>query len=103
MPQDTRYFHDFVELESLKGNKIVAIFVGYVHSMFKTDDGKLIGCGSNFCGTLMLKGEPSVDPIYPPVQAEISDPVCFCIAWNGTSIVFQQELPKNTPNHRIDA
>ena len=42
MPQDTRYFHDFVELKSLKGNKIVSTFAGYVHSMFKTDDGKVI-------------------------------------------------------------
>lgn len=101
MPQDTRYYQDFVEISALKGNKITAAFAGYVHSLFKTSDGKLLGCGSNFCGPLMQDGDLNVDPVFPPAEAKIAGPVCFCIAGNGTTIVFQDELPKNTPNHRI--
>lgn len=97
----TRDYPNFVEIESLKDHKIVAAFAGYVHSLFKDANGKIIGCGCDFCGPLMQDGEPSVDPVYPPANAKINGPALFCIAGNGTSIVFQNQVPKNEPNHRI--
>lgn len=91
----------FTRIDLLKDHKIVEAYAGYVHSLFKTSEGKLIGCGCNFCGPLMQNGDPKIDPLYPPTDVQITGPVLFCIAGNDTSIIFQSFVPPNTPNQRI--
>lgn len=50
MPKKIKEVEKFTEIKSLKKYEIVEVFAGYSHSLFKTDNGKIISCGWNYSG-----------------------------------------------------
>lgn len=90
----------FTVIKSLAPNKIVAAYAGGFHSLFKTSEGKILACGSNKYGELMLNNEG--DDVYPPVEISIKEKVSFCVACNCGSVAFLEGfVPPNMPNMRI--
>lgn len=103
MSKETKNVSKFTIVESLKKYKIVAAFAGYDHSLFKTSDGKILACGSNANGEILLNNEITDDIVFPPVEMTGNDNIPFCIAGSYVSIMFQDgELPNNLPNQKID-
>ncbi|KAK8898105.1 hypothetical protein M9Y10_000374 [Tritrichomonas musculus] len=88
----------FTEINTFKKKcKIVEAEAGFGHSLFKTSDGKIFACGSNFYGHLLLKKVSKT--VNQPVEALplVSDP--FCIAGYCLSAVMSvKQVPPNLPN-----
>lgn len=92
----------FVEIASLKSEKIAHAYAGYDHSLFQTEDGKVLACGKNNFGQLFLESGPSDDCVYLPIETSIKKGAKFCIAGNGLSVAFvNSDPPPNTPNKKI--
>lgn len=92
----------FTEIESLRAYKIVHAYAGDDHSLFQTESGKIIACGKNNFGQLLLENGPSDECVYSPVETSIEKGATFCIAGNCSSVVFIDACPpSNTPNIRI--
>lgn len=88
----------FTEITSLSKYKIISASAGYNHSLFITSDGKVLACGSNKFGELLLN-KPSENCIFSPIETTITSGASFGIAGVGISTVFVNcEPPKNTPN-----
>ncbi|KAK8850000.1 hypothetical protein M9Y10_018594 [Tritrichomonas musculus] len=49
-----RYVSSFTEISSLFSHKIRAAYAGGSHSLFETREGKIISCGYNDHGQLLL-------------------------------------------------
>ena len=52
--EETESVSSFTEISSLVGYEIRAAYTGCSHSLFETRDGKILSCGSNFSGQLLL-------------------------------------------------
>ena len=92
----------FTEIKSiLKKGKIINAEAGYGHSLFKSSEGKIYACGSNFYGHLLLK-KATKNAVSPPVETL---PLCtdpFCIAGYCISAVMNsREVPPNMPNTKV--
>lgn len=85
MPRDTRSVTKFTKIESLKNYKIVSVFTGSEHSVFKTSEGKMIVCGFNKSGQLFISPRESV---YPPEEVKICQGFNFCVAGGNSSAAF---------------
>ncbi|KAK8842509.1 hypothetical protein M9Y10_026100 [Tritrichomonas musculus] len=97
----TRSASSFTEISSLSGREIVAAYAGGLHSLFLTREGKVLSCGCNSCGQLLLSTGASED-VYSPKETTVTSNAKFCIAGQGLSVVFiGGEPPPNTPNMRI--
>lgn len=95
---------EFTEILSLKPHRIISAAAGDRHSLFITAEGKILACGRNLCGGLLVSSGPSNDYIYEPVATTITSGATFCIAGCDTSVVFAScEPPPNTPNMTIKA
>lgn len=69
-------------------------------SFFKTSIGKVVACGSNKYGRLILRGDKQ--DVFPPEETTITGNVTFLLLGSGTSITFVGvEPPPNTPNRKI--
>ena len=90
----------FKLVESLNKYQIVEASAGTSDSLFITSEGKILGCGWNGHGELMLKDVKR--NVYPPEETEITKGATFCISGSITSVVFVGvEPPRNTPNRKI--
>lgn len=92
---------EFTEISSLSNYKIVAAYAGISHSMFQTDDGKLLSCGNNSYGELLISSGPSNNYLYEPILTNVED-VSFCILGTGSTAVFRNYIPPMCPNKRIN-
>lgn len=92
----------FIQILALNKHKIVSASAGCFHSLFITSEGKVLACGINGCGQLLLKTRPSKKYIYSPVETVIKSGASFCIAGNNVSAVFVDcQPPQNTPNIQL--
>lgn len=90
----------FKEITKLKKRKIVEVYAGYSHSIFKTNNGKIIACGWNYSGEALLNTKSNV--VYPPAKVQIKGEIPFCITGGFTSIYYRGcEAPANMPNNKI--
>lgn len=102
MPKKIKEVEKFTKIKSLKKYKIVEVFAGYSHSLFKTDDGKIISCGWNYSGELMLSKKNNHSSAHHPSKTHISENVSFCIAGEFTTVLFLDcKVPPNMPNQKI--
>lgn len=102
-------FREFTEVTSLSEYKITGAFAGWHHSLFITSEGKVLACGCNSCGQLLLSSGPSSSgkfsqfqndyrEIFTPIETSVTSGASFCIAGSNSSIVFCGFVPPNTPN-----
>lgn len=97
--QDTGTTDDFIHIDSFGDYKIISAYAGYNHSLFQTDTGKILACGDNNYGQLLLENGPSSECIKTPIETSINEGASFCIAGNYLSEVFVNcEPPKNCSN-----
>lgn len=91
----------FTEILSIQRYKIRSAYAGCNHSLFETSEGKILSCGFNNYGELLLNSGPS-ESVYSPTETIITSGASFCIAGGCTSAVFiGNSPPPNTPNMRI--
>ena len=89
----------FTEVSSLSGHKIRAAYAGCYHSLFENNEGKVLACGRNYYGQLLLKSGPSNECFYSPAETTIKGGATFCVAGDDMSAVFiGGDPPPNTPN-----
>ena len=89
----------FTEISSLSGHKIRAAYAGCYHSLFETCEGRVLACGCNSYGQLLLRGDPSNENVYSPAETTITGDATFCVAGELMSAVFiGGDPPPNTPN-----
>lgn len=78
--------------------KIKGVYAGYNHSLFLTEEGKVLSCGGNRYGELLLDRCDDDEVIFTPVEAIIESGSSFCNAGFLLSAVFVDEkLPLNMP------
>ncbi|KAK8883622.1 hypothetical protein M9Y10_042717 [Tritrichomonas musculus] len=70
MPGSTYSVDKFTLIESLSKYQIVEASSGAYDSLFITSEGKILGCGWNCYGELMLKSKKN--EVYPPEETEIT-------------------------------
>lgn len=94
-------FDEFVLISSLSDYKIVEVSAGLNHSLFKTNDGKLLVCGCNKYRQLSLNKE-LMEEIVPLTEVELEGEISFFIAgYNTTFICFGSDLHQS-PNRPIN-
>ena len=98
--EETESVSSFTEISSLFKYEITSAYAGDRHSLFVTSEGKILSCGNNEFGQLLLSSGPS-EKIYLPTETTITKDAEFCIAGGYTSVVFIGSIPPNTPNMRI--
>lgn len=92
----------FTEIHALKRIKISAAYAGANHSLFMTQEGKILSCGDNRYGQLLLKNNLSKE-VYTPSHSIIKKGATFCIAGEFISEVFIGCYPPTyTPNTKIE-
>ncbi|KAK8838286.1 hypothetical protein M9Y10_035709 [Tritrichomonas musculus] len=95
--KEQRSVDKFTEISSLR-YKIVSASASNDHSLFLTSENKVLACGSNYYGQLLLSS-PSKEDVYLPVETTITSGATFAIAGYSTSAVFVGiPPPPNTPN-----
>lgn len=92
--------NEFIEISTHLHSKIKAVYAGANHSLFLTEDGRILACGSNRFGQL-LNDEPTKKIAWIPIETKIANNACFCVAGVGISVVFTENDPINSPNRRI--
>lgn len=102
LPSDMKKVDKFVVIESLLKYNVVEAYAGLNHSLFRTSEGKIVGCGFNYSDDLMIKSG-NKKRIYPPEETLITNGATFCITGNLLSVVFVGIPPPiNTPNRKIE-
>lgn len=92
----------FTKNKSLKKFIIKEAFAGVRHSLYLTNDGKVLSCGYNDYGALLINGDLSDKCISTPVETVIKENATFCIAGNDVSAVFVGcKAPENCTNKQI--
>ena len=88
----------FTEISSLSGQDIRAANAGGFHSLFETREDKVLACGRNYFGELLLRGGPSEEHVYSPTETTITGGATFSVAGCHMSAVFiGGDPPPNTP------
>lgn len=88
----------FTEILSLKGSRITAAYAGSCHSLFMTDEGKILACGYNGYDQLLL-GDQKDNNVCIPCDTKVVRDATFCIAAHLSSSIFiGSNPPPNTPN-----
>lgn len=99
--ENSEEVEEFTLIEALKDQKIVAAYAGYSHSLFQDEKGKILACGYNGFGQMLLK-EPSYKNNYLPVETTIKGGATFCVAGHALScIIIDSQPPPNCPNRKI--
>lgn len=86
--------------------KIIAVYDGCDYSMFQTDEGKIISCGSNNCGKLLINNQQTkvdIEKASSPMETVITKDAKFCITGSKKSFVFVGIDPLMSPNRKISA
>ena len=92
----------FKMILSLEEYNIKAAYAGGYHSLFVTNEGEILSCGSNDCGQLLLENESNKN-FHVPTKTVIKSGATFCIAGYHLSAVFVGcNPPPNTPNLKIN-
>lgn len=91
----------FTKIDALDNYVIKAVFAGGVHSLFLTDGGKVLACGSNNYAQLPAADVPFDDKIPSPIETVISKDASFCIAGDSMSAIFINSDPPSSPNKKI--
>lgn len=97
---DLQTLNTFTKLPPFSSRQIAFAYAGKKHTIFQNVDGKLFGCGNNFCGPLLTAkpGKLTITPIESTVKLGAS----FCIAGDCLSAAFIDcEAPPYCPNRRI--
>lgn len=97
--KDIQKLTEFKEIQSLSKYKIVAAYAGSFHSLFQTEDGRILACGYNRAGELLMA--PCDYNIYEPILTNVSN-ASFFIAGNCSTGIFKNYIPPFCPNKRID-
>lgn len=99
LPEETDSVSKFTFVESLSKYKVVSVFNGSYHSIFKTEDCKMIVCGQNDCGQLFL---PRRDSVFPPEEIHACQGLSFCVtgSWSSTAFLGMEE-PQHFSNKKI--
>ena len=101
MASDIKEIKEFKPIESLSKRQIVEVSAGINDSLFRTSEGKILGCGWNDDGELMLISGNKTN-VFPPEDTLVTSGATFCISGCCTSVVFAGvEPPPNTPNRKI--
>lgn len=90
----------FTEITPLRQFNIVAAYAGCDFSVFQTQEGKLLACGTNQWFQLPIDTETNED-IRVPTETIFNEGVTFAILGNYISVYFVNCLPENTPNKKI--
>lgn len=99
LSKEKKFVHIFREILSLSKYKIKSAYAGYSHSLFVTKEGKVLACGANEHGQLLLSSDPTENNFDFPTETTIKEGATFCIAGNNLSVVFVGgDPPPNTPN-----
>lgn len=99
--KETRSVSSFTAISSLCGYKIRAAYAGGSHSLFETSEGKILSCGRNYYGQILLSSGKG-DDVYSPKETMITEGATFCIAgFNSSVVFFGGEPPPTTPNRLI--
>ena len=100
--EETESVSVFTEISSLQKYKIKEAYTGPYHSLFVTEEGKILACGYNNCNELLLRSGPTSNIVYFPIETTITKDATFCITGNSLTAVFIGSFPPpNTPNIRI--
>ena len=98
----TQSASSFTEILSLEGYKIRAAYAGCNHSLFETQEGKILSCGYNKFSQLLFSSNTG-NYVYSPRETTINGGAVFCIAGDNISIaLIGSSPPPYTPNMRID-
>ena len=98
--QNMKIINKFKLISSLSNYKIKHASAGYNHSLFKTEDGKILECGSTYYGQL-ISCKPGPNAVFCPKETGIEEKDAFCIACNCTTAVFIGHDPLRSPNRRV--
>lgn len=82
--------------------KIRSVSAGFNHSLFVTQEGKVLSCGENFRGELLLSSVPKDERVYTPTETTITSDAAFCIAGGYLSVVFIGGNPPPNTGMRQD-
>ena len=85
----------FTYIDSLWWLKIKSASAGYLHSLFVTDEGRVLGCGTN--RQFQLFNEDRCH-FYEPAMLSIKSGANICIDGEYSSAVFIGEVQQGTPN-----
>lgn len=75
-------------------------YASWSHSLFQTEEGKILACGSNLAGEL-LGNNLSSKCYYLPIETVINEGATFCFAGKGITGVFISCDPSMSPNRTI--
>lgn len=93
----------FIQVTSLLNCKIKNAYAGCDHSLFQTEDDKIIACGNNAYGGIPLTDGPNEDDIFLPIDTDIKSGASFCIAGEHLTMTFVGcDAPPNIPNKIIE-
>lgn len=96
MEEETDEVTGFAEILSLKKYRINHAYAACNYSLFQTADGKILVCGNNSYGELLLPN-PTKEFVFGPRESGIKD-ATFCIAGNYATAVFIGCDPLKSPN-----
>ena len=90
----------FTLIDSLKDLKIVSVFTGTFHSIFKTSESKMFVCGWNMRGQLFV---PPKTVVFPPEEVKNCNGFDFCVTGGTSSVAFAAiDHPQNFSNRIIE-
>ena len=102
--KEIEYVSSFTKISSLLGHEIRVTYAGYSHSLFETRKGKILSCGDNKYGELLLSSGTCEVFVYLPIETTITSGSTFCITRNCISVVFIGSYPPpNTLSLQISA
>lgn len=101
MGKDLKDSKRFTDISALHASSIKAAYAGCNYSLFQTKEGKILACGANDCGQLLLSSENDKDNAYFPKSTVVEEGGLVCIAGYNTSAVFTGIAPPNMPNKSI--
>lgn len=91
---------EFKEITSLSKYIIEDAYAGASHSLFRTKDGIVLGCGDNTYGQLLLSSGPCKEKIFKPSKSIIEN-AAFCVLGDCSTIIFKNFKPPMNPNKGI--
>lgn len=94
----TEYFNKFKKISALKKFRIVSVFAGFDHSLFQTNDGRVLSCGDNRNGQLLLNEKPREKKFDSPEETIFYKNAKNCIAGCRLSFVFIDVTIPNLAN-----
>lgn len=91
---------NFTKVEALVDYKISMVYAGGVHSLFQTDNGKVLACGGNNYLQIPIRDESHKKNFYEIVETTINEGASFCIAGDSMSAIFINCNPPKSPNKK---